>query len=204
MRRGRTWTVLTANFSHMGALHLVSNMYLLNEFSGDVVRVLTPERFLVLYMAGGLASVLASLTFRRMTRSNVLSLGASGSVMAVMFMFANLFPDREIWFLWWKVKARDALVAWALFDAAGLLGSFGKIDFAAHLGGAAFSFMFYEFTREELAKEYAAARSRNGWFGGSGREPARRDSGGAGIFGPDSELGRRLARWFRGRPPSED
>jgi len=33
---------------------------------------------------------------------------------------------------------RCRCVIWALLDATGLLGNFGRIDFAAHLGGAAF------------------------------------------------------------------
>jgi membrane associated rhomboid family serine protease len=163
MRRGRVWVTVTANFSHQGALHLAANMFLLDMFGRDVISVLTPERFTVLYVAGGIASVLGSLVTRRLLRNNVLSLGASGSVMATMFMFANLFPDRKLYlFGVWEVKARDALVLWALVDTAGLLGSFGKIDFAAHISGGLFSLAYYKMIREDLAREYQA-RQRATW-----------------------------------------
>lgn len=163
MRRGRVWVTLTSNFSHQSFFHLACNMYLLDAFGRDVVTILSPERFAVLYAAGGIASVLGSLASRRLMRNNVLSLGASGSVMATMFMFSNLFPDRKLYVLgMWEIKARDALVLWAMFDAAGLLGSFGKIDFAAHLSGGIFSLAYYKLIREDLAREYAT-RQRGSW-----------------------------------------
>lgn len=163
MRRGRVWVTLTSNFSHQSLFHLACNMYLLDNFGRDVITILSPERFGVLYTAGGIASVLGSLATRRLMRNNVLSLGASGSVMATMFMFSNLFPERKLYILgMWEIKARDALVLWACFDAAGLLGSFGKIDFAAHLSGGLFSLAYYNFIREDLAREYAN-RQRGSW-----------------------------------------
>lgn len=163
IRRGRVWTAVTANFSHQGGIHLGMNMFLLDQFGRDVMEVLTPERFAVLYVAGGIASVLGSLATRRLMRNNVLSLGASGAVMATMFMFANLFPGRKLYlFGVWELKARDALVLWALVDTAGLLGSFGKIDFAAHVSGGVFSLAYYQLIREDLAREYSA-RQRSSW-----------------------------------------
>jgi membrane associated rhomboid family serine protease len=163
MRRGRVWVTVTANFSHQSALHLAANMFLLDTFGREVAAILTPERFAVLYVAGGIASVLGSLASRRLMRNNVLSLGASGSVMAVVFTFASLFPDRKLYLLGlWEMKARDALVLWALVDTAGLLGSFGKVDFAAHISGGAFALGYYNFIREDLAREYRD-RQRASW-----------------------------------------
>lgn len=170
MRR-RPYTALTANFSHMGALHLSCNMFLLDMFGRDVVGIMSPNRFYVLYIAGGIASVLGSLASRRLLRNNVLSLGASGAVMATMTFYAMLFPDREVYLLGiWKLKCRDALVCWALFDCAGLLGSFGKIDFAAHITGVAFAWLYYNFIREDLSREVLARQKHWGFWGFSAGE----------------------------------
>lgn len=147
------------NACSMGAFHLSMNMFLLDMFGHEVAEVLSPARFVVLYVAGGIASTLASLTSRRLLRNNVLSLGASGSVMATMFMFACLFPERELFlFGIWKLHAKDAMVLWAMTDCAGLLGSFGKIDFAAHLGGGLFSFGYYHLIRDALSREFHKKR----------------------------------------------
>jgi rhomboid-like protein len=150
----------------MNMLHLAVNMFLLDQFGRDVAKVLKPERFVALYVSGGVAAVLTSLASRRILRNNVLSLGASGSVMAVMFMFANLFPNRSVHILGiYELPAKDAVILWAMIDAAGMLGSFGKIDFAAHLGGGAFSYGYYNLIREDLSREHhERARKRNAWF----------------------------------------
>jgi membrane associated rhomboid family serine protease len=150
----------------MNMLHLGVNMFLLDQFGRDVAKVITPERFVALYVAGGVAAVLTSLASRRILRNNVLSLGASGSVMAVLFMFANLFPNRSVYiFGVYELPAKDAVILWAMIDAAGMLGSFGKVDFAAHLGGGAFSFAYYNLIKEDLSREHhERIRQKQSWF----------------------------------------
>jgi membrane associated rhomboid family serine protease len=147
----------------MNMLHLGVNMFLLDQFGRDVAKVITPERFVALYVAGGVAAVLTSLASRRILRNNVLSLGASGSV---IFMFANLFPNRSVYiFGLYELPAKDAVILWAMIDAAGMLGSFGKVDFAAHLGGGAFSFAYYNLIKEDLSREHhERLRRERSWF----------------------------------------
>jgi membrane associated rhomboid family serine protease len=164
VKGGRIHTLLTCNFSHAGFFHLFSNMFLLMHFGSDVCRVITPERFLVLYLAGGLSSSVTSLLSKYLLRGDALSLGASGSVMAVMFMYAMLFPNRDIYFFGYPLKAKDACVIWALLDATGLLGNFGRIDFAAHLGGAAFGLAYFEYKKRDIAKDYQQRRTARLWY----------------------------------------
>lgn len=130
-------------------------MYLLNRFGPDVASILGDERFYLFYGAAGLASSLASLTFRRLTRSNVLSLGASGAVVAILWLYACFFPDRRMSLLGTEktLTMQELVLAYALIDAAGLLGSFGKIDFAAHLGGAVFGNTWFYLIRDKLVQE---------------------------------------------------
>jgi membrane associated rhomboid family serine protease len=164
MRRGRVWTALSSNFSHMGVFHLSANMYLLDLFGRDVAAIMKPERLLVLYVAGGIASVLGSLAARRVMGNNVLSLGASGSIMAIMCAFTCLFPERELSILGiWTLNAKDALVLWMLIDCCGLLGSFGRVDFAAHLSGLAFGAAYYNYIREQLANEWERRQREERW-----------------------------------------
>ncbi|EME30624.1 Rhomboid protein 1, mitochondrial [Galdieria sulphuraria] len=164
VKGGRVHTLLTCNFSHAGFFHLFSNMFLLMHFGSDVCRIITPERFFVLYLAGGLSSSLTSLLSKYLLRGDALSLGASGSVMAIMFMYAMLFPNRDIYFFGYPLKAKDACVIWALLDATGLLGNFGRIDFAAHLGGAAFGLAYYEYKKRDIAKDYQQRKTTRLWY----------------------------------------
>lgn len=161
IRRARLWTALTSNFSHMGIFHLISNMYLLNRFGKDVADVLGRERFYLFYCSAGIASSLASLTFRRISKSNVLSLGASGAVVATMWLYACFFPDRRMSILGSEktVTMQELVLAYTVIDAAGLLGAFGKIDFAAHIGGAVFGNFWFYLVRDKLVQE---SMQRNG------------------------------------------
>ncbi|CDF35594.1 unnamed protein product [Chondrus crispus] len=160
MRRGRVWTSVTSNFSHMSMFHLGANMYLLNRFGPDVADVLGAHRFYIFYGTSGIASSLASLTFRRVTKSNVLSLGASGAVVSVLWLYACFFPDRRMSFFGTDktLTMQELVIAYTVIDAAGLLGSLGKIDFAAHLGGAFFANFWFYLLRDKLVREQAAGR----------------------------------------------
>lgn len=141
----------------MTLLHLAANMYVLSQFGIDVAEVLGPERFFLFYGTAGVASSIASLGFRRLTSSGVISLGASGAVIATLWLHACFFPDRRMVLLGTdkSVTMQELALAYAVFDAAGLLGSFGKIDFAAHLGGAMFANVWFHLVREKLVEEYA-------------------------------------------------
>lgn len=140
----------------MTLLHLTANMYVLSQFGIDVAEILGAERFFLFYSTAGVASSLASLGFRRLTSSGVISLGASGAVVATLWLHACFFPDRRMVLLGTdkSVTMQELVLAYAIFDAAGLLGSFGKIDFAAHLGGAIFANVWFQLVREKLVEEY--------------------------------------------------
>lgn len=155
MRSGRIWTSLTSNFSHMTLLHLFPNMYLLYQFAPPVIDVLSSERFCLFYTTAGVASSLASLGYRRMNRSKVLSLGASGAVVATLWLHAYLFPSRRVSLIGTDktLTFQELAIAYAVFDVAGLLGAFSRIDFAAHLGGALFANVWFCSVREKLVQD---------------------------------------------------
>lgn len=155
MALGRYYTAVTCNFSHMGLLHLLTNMTLLLRFGPDVAGSLGNERFLLFYVVSGIASALTSLTYRRFTRSRAISLGASGAIAGLLWVYSFLFPDTRFSFLGSEksITAQEMVIAYAIVDVAGMLGAWGSIDFAAHLGGAGFANLWYYFVREDIAEE---------------------------------------------------
>lgn len=161
LKNARFWTSFTSNFSHMSFFHLAANMYLLNRFGHDVAEILGMERFSIFYCTAGVASSLASLAFRRFTKSNVISLGASGAVVATLWAHACFFPDRRMVLIGTEksLSMQELVLLYAVFDAAGLLGSFGKIDFAAHLGGAFFANLWFHLVRDKLVEDYISQQS---------------------------------------------
>lgn len=160
MAKARVWTCVTSNFSHQGIFHFGSNMLLLNNYGQDVADVLGMHRFCLYYGTAGVASTLASLAFRRITRSNYLSLGASGAVAATLWLYACFFPNRRMSILGSEhtVSMQEFAIAFTVIDVAGLLGSAGKIDFAAHLGGALFANVWFQLVREKLLQEQQKRR----------------------------------------------
>lgn len=130
-------------------------MYLLNRFGRDVSEILGLERFYLFYCTAGVAASVASLTYRRLTNSNAISLGASGAVLATLWLYACFFPDRRMVLLGTEksITVQEIVLAYTVFDTAGLLGSFGKIDFAAHIGGALFANIWFHVVRDKLIDE---------------------------------------------------
>ncbi len=105
-----------------------------------------PKYFTRLYLLGGLAGAALWLAFN--WYSPVPVLGASAAVLACVIAYATLFPDKEITLLVFFVlpvtlKAKYmALVAVALDLVPLLTGTNTSVAHLAHLGGAAFGYIY--------------------------------------------------------------
>jgi hypothetical protein len=151
----------------MGFLHLLGNMFLLANFGLDVCKALGSARFLTLYAGGAFLSSAVSLLYKRWRLSGAVSVGASGSVMAILVMFAMLFPKASLYVMGIKMTAKEACLLWVLFDVAGVIGRLGYIDFAAHLGGALFGYLYFLYLEERLREEMELRRRARRWGLGS-------------------------------------
>jgi membrane associated rhomboid family serine protease len=87
-------TVLTAMFLHGSWLHIIGNMIFLWAFGPEVEDLMTPWRYLVFYLLGGLAAMLAQVAAA--PASTVPTLGASGAIAAVMGAFLVTYPRDQI------------------------------------------------------------------------------------------------------------
>mmetsp|Transcript_45723 Transcript_45723/g.178019 ORF Transcript_45723/g.178019 Transcript_45723/m.178019 type:complete len:192 (+) Transcript_45723:693-1268(+) len=90
MQIGRLHTLFTSNLSHYDPLHFTINMVVLYNVGNEVIQIINPSRFTQLYFFGGFSSSVTSVMLKRVRRSPRVSLGASGSVMAMLFMFAQV------------------------------------------------------------------------------------------------------------------
>ena len=73
--QGQTWRLFTAMFLHIGAIHLLVNLYALNALGPLVEGYFGHQRFTAIYILGGLFGSLASYAF-----SLNPSAGASGAI----------------------------------------------------------------------------------------------------------------------------
>lgn len=76
---GQYWRLITANFIHIGLMHLLFNTYALFSFGTAVERRFGRSRFLVLYLLSGLTGSVLSFLGNR-----ALAAGASGAIFGLL------------------------------------------------------------------------------------------------------------------------
>ena len=92
---GHQWiTILTAMFMHGSWLHIIGNMIYLWAFGPEIEDAMNPFRYLIFYLLGGLAAMLAQIAAN--PNSTVPNLGASGAIAAVMGAFLVTYPRDKI------------------------------------------------------------------------------------------------------------
>jgi membrane associated rhomboid family serine protease len=87
-------TIFTAMFLHGGLLHVGGNMLYLWIFGDNVEDAMGHGRFLVFYLASGLAAAVAQTVVA--PRSPIPMIGASGAVSGVLGAYLVLFPYASI------------------------------------------------------------------------------------------------------------
>lgn len=147
---GRTWTLLTSEFSHLWFLHFFINMYVLASFGPIVENTIGSGRFLSFYLVAAVVASLAHAVVSAylMGRPELPALGASGAISGVILLFSFLYPRARI--LLFGIIPMPALFGAFLFvglDIIGLIAQSGggglPIGHGAHLGGAATGALYY-------------------------------------------------------------
>ena len=146
LRSGHIWQLITYSFLHADFFHILFNMLVLFWFGREMEALLGRRSFLGLYLVGAFVAGLAhSLAYVGATEPRPV-VGASGAVFAVLVLFACYFPNRYVlvfFFLPMKIKYLVALLIGANLMMAWAGGS--DIAVLAHLGGAAYGFIYYRY-----------------------------------------------------------
>jgi rhomboid protease GluP len=134
VRSGDWYRLLSAPFLHASAIHLGMNSFALFVAGRTMERLIGRAWFGALYAIGALAGSLLSL---ELNPPSIVSVGASGAIMslfAAMLVISMHFPSGPI---------RSALRSNAfyvlipsLLPLANAMQGGGKVDYAAHFGGA--------------------------------------------------------------------
>lgn len=139
--------VLTSMFLHGSWMHLLGNMWFLWLFGNNVEDAMTRARFVVFYLACGLAAALLQVVAN--PASMIPMVGASGAISGVMGAYLLLFPRVRVMTLvvLGFFITRTALPAWVMLGywafiqfASGLTTvnvEGGGVAFWAHVGGFA-------------------------------------------------------------------
>ncbi|MCH7989277.1 MAG: rhomboid family intramembrane serine protease [Planctomycetes bacterium] len=142
------WRYLTYGFCHdRGSMwHIVFNMYFLWMFGRLVEPIYGSREFLAFYLTAIIVSGFCFLGVRGSSQIDVEMIGASGAVMAVVFLAAMHYPREKVYVMFViPLEFRWLAVLYALGDTFGFVRGGGEIAHVAHLGGAAFGVAYKYF-----------------------------------------------------------
>jgi membrane associated rhomboid family serine protease len=150
-----TWeTIFTAMFLHASIIHIAGNMLFLWIFGNNVEDAMGPLKFIIFYLAGGVAALALQVAVG--PNSTAPTLGASGAIAAVLGGYIVLYPKARVLTLVLivffvtviELPALLMLGVWfveqAVFGGVGLTtptGSSGGVAYFAHIGGFAFGLL---------------------------------------------------------------
>jgi len=144
---GALFTPVTAMFLHAGWFHVLGNMLYLYIFGDNVEDAFGHARYLLFYLACGVASFAVQIAFQR--ASAVPNLGASGAIAGVLGAYFLLYPRARVvtllplfvFFTFVEIPAVVFLGLWFLMQFASGAASLGRpagtggVAWWAHIGG---------------------------------------------------------------------
>ncbi len=164
-----TWlTVLTSMFMHGGLMHIAGNMLFLWIFGNNIEDSMSPLRFMLFYVLGGVAALAAQTAMG--PDAAVPTIGASGAVAAVLGAYALLYPRARVvtvifivfFFQFVELPAMIVLGLWFLmqlfFGSAELAQPVGGggVAYWAHIGGFVFGLMLVKLFANRVKDDYLA------------------------------------------------
>lgn len=137
-------SMVTSMFMHAGFLHLAGNMLFLHVFGDNLEEQMGPVRYLLFYLACGVAAALAQIAGE--PNSTIPMVGASGAIAGVMGGYLLMFPKARVDILlilivFFKIFPVPAWIVLGLWFAMQLIGSInmpadmGGVAYLAHAGG---------------------------------------------------------------------
>ncbi len=162
------WRLVTMLFLHVESpFHILFNMFTLWVFGREIERHLGHWRFLRFYLASGIVASLVYVAVHMIGQPFQYAIGASGAIMGVMVLFACLYPDMPVLaFLFVPMKAKYLvmlLVGLDLLYFTVLMPGDNGVAHSAHLGGAAFGFLYFRYAPRLRAsiQRWEARRERH-------------------------------------------
>lgn len=158
----RPWTVFTYMIAHKDFLHILLNMLMLFWFGQLFLRYFSPKNLGSIYLLGGLAgAALYALTFNTIPyyidMNHPPMIGASASVMAIIFAAAFYKPDAEVsLFMLFRIKVVYIAIFMFIIDFISLDSNTNSGGHVAHIGGAIVGYIF--------AKQYLKGKDITRWI----------------------------------------
>jgi membrane associated rhomboid family serine protease len=158
----KPWSILTYAFFHSGIFHILFNLIIFYFISRLFLTFFTQKQLLNVYLVGalfaGVVYIFSYLVFPALISYKASLIGASGSVMAVMFATTTFAPQMQVRLLLiGNVKLWHIATFYLIVDLISLSSS-NTGGHIAHLGGALFGYLF--------VKNLQRGNDITAWFGG--------------------------------------
>jgi membrane associated rhomboid family serine protease len=159
---GEYYRMLTSGFVHADWMHLIINMYVLYIFGNHVESYIVSEFgnlqgriiYLLLYLIN---IVLANLptAFKHKDYPGFSSIGASGAVSGILFIFILLHPWSILnLFFIIPVPAIIAGIGYLIYSSWAARQGHGRLDHSAHFAGAIGGILMIVLLRKEIVSEF--------------------------------------------------
>ncbi|HOZ30873.1 MAG TPA: rhomboid family intramembrane serine protease [Bacteroidales bacterium] len=150
----RPWTIVTYMFTHESFLHILFNLLVFYWFGKLFLQYLSQRQLLCIYLMGGIAGALFyivafnTIPAFSFIRYFSVALGASASVMAIVFSVVTLVPNQDVYMLFFgRVKLKYLAIFIVIIDLISIpLDNAG--GHIAHLGGAFLGFVFVRYYKK--------------------------------------------------------
>ena len=151
------YQLITYMFLHGSFTHLFFNMFALWMFGCVIERVWGTKKYLLYYIACGVGAGLCQELVQSFTGSYSLTIGASGSIYAILLAFGMTFPNERLfvfpipiplkakWFIMFYVGLE-------LFLAISQPGD--GVAHMAHLGGMLFGFLLIRYWQQHPYQDF--------------------------------------------------
>ena len=165
-------TLFTSMFMHGGWLHIAFNMLFLWVFGNNVEDSMGRIKYVIFYLLGGLAAVLAQVGVS--PDSTVPTVGASGAIAAVLGGYLLLYPFARVltvvflifFFFFVEIPAMVLLGLWLLLQFLPAVGQLsnpevtggGGVAYFAHLGGFLFGMAAIHLFAHRKSQHYGKPR----------------------------------------------
>ena len=137
------WQFVTYMFTHANVSHILFNMLALYIFGTACERRVGSKEFLLFYMLTGVLSGIASYISFYLSNTNVILLGASGAIYAVMLLFSVLYPRAVVYvFGLIPMRAPVLVVVYFFIEFFSQLAVNDGVAHMTHLFGLLFAFLY--------------------------------------------------------------
>ena len=137
------WQFLTYMFVHGSVSHFLFNMLSLYIFGSAVERRIGSREFTLYYLLCGTLCGVASYAMYYLANTNVVLLGASGAIYALLSLFSALYPRAVIYvFGIIPVQAPFLIIIYFVIELADGLFSYDGVAHMTHLFGLLFGLIY--------------------------------------------------------------